>query len=360
MSGPHILMTLDAAGGVWRYAMDLAKAMKEHTFVFLGFGPPPSVQQRAEAEAIGELCWSKLPLDWMVPDPVALQDVPDEVSRTAARYAVDVIHLNLPSQAAGLQTERPVVIVSHSCVATWFRGVKGTDLPPNWAWQGNLNRMGLLRADVVLAPSASHAALMTGAYGPIPITVVPNATLAHDRQATDVPKVIASGRWWDEGKNGATLDAAAARMDWPLTMLGPLKGPTGQGFRPQHATAPGNLPHGDAMAMMRDAGIFVSPSLYEPFGLAVAEAARCAIPLMLADIPTFRELWDGAAIFFPTRDSTALADAVNELSADAELRRRLGRAALLRSRKFAPEVQAQAMTAIYARLAHQSQTIDRR
>jgi glycosyltransferase involved in cell wall biosynthesis len=40
----------------------------------------------------------------------------------------------------------------------------------------------------------------------------------------------------------------------------------------------------------------VAPSLYEPFGLAVAEAARAARPLVLSDIPTFRELWGDAAL----------------------------------------------------------------
>ena len=106
--------------------------------------------------------------------------------------------------------------------------------------------------------------------------------------------------------------------------------------------APGSLPHGRAMEVMRDAGIFVSSSLYEPFGLAVAEAARAAIPLVLADIPTFRELWDGAALFFPADDAGALADALNRLAGDPALRRHLGDAAQERSHCYSPEAQAQA------------------
>ncbi len=50
--------------------------------------------------------------------------------------------------------------------------------------------------------------------------------------------------------------------------------------------------------------IFVSTSLYEPFGLAVLEAAQAGCPLVLSDIATFRELWDGAAIFFPPGDAS--------------------------------------------------------
>ena len=56
--------------------------------------------------------------------------------------------------------------------------------------------------------------------------------------------------------------------------------------------------------------IFVSTALYEPFGLAVLEAAQAGCALVLSDIPTFRELWDGAARFVPARDDGALACAI--------------------------------------------------
>lgn len=344
----RILMTLDAAGGVWRYAMDLARALRVQV-VFLGFGPPPAPHQRAEAESLGVLDWTGLPLDWMVAEAAALAEVPQAVAEAAARHRADLIHLNLPTQAAGLRTDLPVVAVSHSCVATWFRAVRNSGLPDGWDWQRDLNAAGLSRADAVVAPSQAHADLLRRVYGTA-ATVVWNAVAPCSRQTADRPMVAASGRWWDDGKNGAVLDLAAPRMDWPVTMIGPLDGPTGQRFQPRHATAAGNLPHDRALSVMRDAGIFVSPSRYEPFGLAVAEAAGAAIPLVLADIPTFQELWDGAARFFDPADPDALAHAVNGLTRDADERRRMGRAALLRSHRFAPRAQADAMLALYARL----------
>ena len=56
----RILMTLDAVGGVWRYAMDLAAELRAAgvSTVFLGFGPGPSERQRHEAEATGVLDWA--------------------------------------------------------------------------------------------------------------------------------------------------------------------------------------------------------------------------------------------------------------------------------------------------------------
>ena len=60
---------------------------------------------------------------------------------------------------------------------------------------------------------------------------------------------------------------------------------------------------------MRQAAIFVAPALYEPFGLGVLEARARGCALVLVHIPTFRELWDGAALFADPRDDEALAQA---------------------------------------------------
>ena len=54
--------------------------------------------------------------------------------------------------------------------------------------------------------------------------------------------------------------------------------------------------------------IFVSVSRYEPFGLAVLEAAHAGCALVLSDIPTFRELWQGAASFVIAAGSAAATE----------------------------------------------------
>ena len=64
------------------------------------------------------------------------------------------------------------------------------------------------------------------------------------------------------------------------------------------------------------ASVFASVSRYEPFGLAVLEAAQAGCALVLSDIPTFRELWDGAALFVPPEDPVALAEALRNTLQD--------------------------------------------
>jgi glycosyltransferase involved in cell wall biosynthesis len=73
------------------------------------------------------------------------------------------------------------------------------------------------------------------------------------------------------------------------------------------------------MAQMNRAAIFAHPALYEPFGLCVLEAARARCCLVLSDIPSLRELWDGAAVFIDPRNPDAWISEINRLSRDLDL-----------------------------------------
>ncbi|MVA38039.1 glycosyltransferase [Agrobacterium vitis] len=353
-------MTVDAVGGVWRYALDLAAGLKGRGLetVFAIFGPAPSAQQRRDAEAVGSVFWCDAPLDWMVETQSELKRVPEIIDHLARQVGADFVHINLPSQAAGLRLDIPIVVVSHSCVTTWFHAVRGTDVPPSWQWQEELNRSGFARAETVLSPSRSHAALLGEVYGRIDrLDVVWNGSRVCTPIDAKEDMVFAAGRWWDEGKNGAVLDAAAAEMIWPLMMAGARRGPSGQHLALNHARARAELSHTDTIAGMAKAAVFVSPSLYEPFGLSVLEAARCGCALVLADIPTYRELWDGAALFADPRDPQAIAQAVNRLAMDEALRWQLAERALARSKRFTIEAQSDAMLAIYGRLLSSSRVL---
>lgn len=350
----RVLMTVDAVGGVWRYAIDLASGLQARGIetVFVGLGPPPSAGQVREAEMIGTLAWLDAPLDWMVDEEPALESVPRLIADLAAREDVDLLHLNLPSQAAGLDIDIPVVVASHSCVVTWFAVVRGCPVPQEWSWQHRLNRKGFDRADAVLAPTHSHAAMLVQAYGHIDsLHVVYNVSRVVDYAGPKEDFVFAAGRWWDEGKNGSVLDVASLTIDWPVVMIGSNQGPNGQCLPLRHARHDGTLSHHEAMAMVARAAIVVSPSLYEPFGLAALEAARSRSALVLADIPTYRELWDGASLFADPRDPVAVADAVNRLSRDAQLRKRLAEEALARSQELTVEAQVDAVKRIFSHVA---------
>ena len=79
----------------------------------------------------------------------------------------------------------------------------------------------------------------------------------------------------------------------------------------------------------------------------MVEAAAAGLPLVLSDIPVFRELWDGAARFFAPRDAAALADAVNRLAEDPASRAALAGAARRRAARYGVEAQARAVAGLY-------------
>lgn len=349
----RVLMTLDAVGGVWRYALDLASGMREEgfEFVFAGLGPQPSREQREEAERLGRLVWLDAPLDWMVADERELDSVAPQLSGLVEAEEIDLAHLNLPSQAAGLRLPVPMLVVSHSCVVTWFAAVRGTCVPAEWLWQEKRNRAGFDTADAVLAPSIAHASMLRRCYGPMQtIEVVHNGARPAPGSLEKSELVFAAGRWWDDGKNGGVLDAAAAVSDWPVVMAGANQGPNGQHVPIRNADWRGPLAHTQTRALMGRAAIVCSPSIYEPFGLVPLEAASAHAALVLADIPTYRELWDGAAEFFDPRNPQALAATVNGLARAPDRRRELAARAFARSRAFSLDAQAEAMAGIYRRI----------
>lgn len=352
--GPlRVLMTLDAVGGVWRYAMGLGSALAPSgvEMSFVGLGPEPTVELRDEAEAIGTLDWLPIPLDWTAEREDELEALPEALGILVRTHAPDVVHLNLPSQAFGLDLPCPVVSVSHSCVVTWFQAVRGTDVPEEWGWQRRRNRGGFDASDAVIAPSRSHAEALRRAYGPLAnLAVVPNAVSGAPAPAGKENFVFAASRWWDEGKNGAVLDRAASRCDWPVQVAGPLTGSNGQRVTMSNVELLGELPNTAVRTLMDRAAIFVSPSVYEPFGLAAVEAAHSRAALVLSDIPTYREIWDGAALFAPPDDALAFARAINRLAVDEALREEMGRRAALRAEDFSPQIQAQAMLDLYGAL----------
>jgi glycosyltransferase involved in cell wall biosynthesis len=349
----RVLITLDAVGGVWRYALDVARGLETHgvSCLLVGFGPEPDAACRAEC-AEREMVWTGEPLDWMVSDGAALRAGTAKLGELATGWNADLLHLNLPSQAVGLSTDRPVAVASHSCVPTWWQAVQGSPLPASLAWQLQCNRDGFQRADAILVPSESHGAALRQVYGALPpLCVVHNATSVEPSDAIKDEMILAVGRWWDAGKNGGVLDSAAVAAGWPLVVVGPLSGPDGQQAAFRHARALGSLPHDAVLALMRRAAIFAAPSRYEPFGLAVAEAAVSGAVLVLSDIPTFRELWDGAAVFVAADDVDGWSHAFATLAGDPALRQRLAQAARVRARRFSLARQAVGLIDVYTKVS---------
>jgi glycosyltransferase involved in cell wall biosynthesis len=317
-------------------------------------GPSPSDAQRAAAAAIPgvEIADTGLALDWLAEDGASLRRAAEAIRQLGHDTAADIVQLNTPALAAETQFDTPVVAVQHSCVATWWEAVHGTNLPEDFAWRTELNRAGLHAADAVVTPTAAFGEAVRRRYG---LAETPR-TVHNGRTPPDVPTgaphdfVFTAGRLWDEGKNLGTIDAAARTIAVPVRAAGPLKGPNGAEVIFEHLHCLGALEEAELARWLSARPVFVSAALYEPFGLAVLEAASAGCPLVLSDIPTFRELWNDVAIFVSPRDEEGFTRAIAGLVGDDFERAVLGRAARERAARFTPDAMAAQMASLYRAL----------
>jgi glycosyltransferase involved in cell wall biosynthesis len=93
------------------------------------------------------------------------------------------------------------------------------------------------------------------------------------------------------------------------------------------------------------------PARYEPFGLSILEAARAGCALVLGDIASLREFWDGAALLVAPDDGDALRDALLRLIDDDTLRARFGARARRRAMFMTASRMADAYLAAYEEIA---------
>lgn len=355
-SSLRVFMTADAVGGVWQYALDLAEGLRPHgvEVTLAVLGPAPSAGQQEMAEAAGiKLILTDLPLEWTAENPAAVEEAGKVLARLAAQMRPDIIHLNSPALALGANFCAPVVAVCHSCVATWWQAVRSGSLPDDFLWRTDLVRRGYRAADLLLAPTAAFADATARVYDltRTPV-VVRNGRRAPQvgKNDLDAPFAFTAGRLWDEGKNLAAIDRAAARLSIPVSAAGALQGPNGARIELHNAMALGLLSDAEIARYLSARPIFVSAARYEPFGLAVLEAAQAGCALVLSDIPTFRELWEGAAVFVAQDDDEAIAGAINALAKDVETRRGLGGAAKDRAATYSLEAMSEGVLGAYRSL----------
>jgi glycosyltransferase involved in cell wall biosynthesis len=167
------------------------------------------------------------------------------------------------------------------------------------------------------------------------------------REATldwHAPVVVVAHSCVNSWGNLAVLAAAGQDLDWPVFVAGTAGSSAGHLARGIELL--GELSYAELRQRVQRAAIFVSPARYEPFGLSVLEAATGGCALVLSDIPTFRELWSGAAEFVPPDDVDRLRAVLGELCADSPKRERLQFAAIERARRYS----VTRMTDAYARL----------
>ncbi len=92
----------------------------------------------------------------------------------------------------------------------------------------------------------------------------------------------------------------------------------------------------DVESLLPMSDLFVASSVYEGFGIAVAEAMAAGLPVVVTDAPGLREIvqHEKTGLLAPVSDPAGLAQAVSHVLQDNDLRQRLVRASLDKSVGF--------------------------
>ena len=336
-------MTADTVGGVWTYALDLARSLAPHgvSVSLATMGRLPSPKQCADAASVPNLTLhpSEYALEWM-PDPWdAVARAGDWLLALEAEVRPDIVHLN--GYAHGhLPWQAPTVVAGHSCVLSWWQAVQGMNAPNEWdRYRVEVTR-GLQAARLVIAPTEAMLSALQTYYGPLRNThVVPNGRDASlfTSDARKEPFIFTAGRLWDDAKNIRALAEIAPRLAWPVCVAGDTTPPGGEDCRFDGVQLLGCLPPGQVGAWMSRAAIYILSAKYEPFGLSALEAGLSGCALVLGDIESLREVWGDAALFVPPGDTDALYAAVSRLIADSALRSELAARALVRAQDYTTE-----------------------
>jgi glycogen synthase len=322
----RVLVTADTAGGVWTYAVELARALGNR-----GVRTTIAASGPREPDDPGglDVRWRPYALEWMGDPWDDLAAADEWLLELRDELRPDLVHLNGYAPAP-LSWHAPVVVVTHSDVVTWWQAVRGEDPPEEWGRYRQLVQDAFRAADTVVSPTLAHLDAVGRAYDldSLRCRVVPNGRSPLE-PAPKQPYVAAAGRAWDKAKNLDALRRVEPRVPWPVRI------------------ADGTLPADELQGLVAPAAVFAAPGLYEPFGLAALEAASAGCALVLGDLPTQRELWHAAALFVDGRDDDALGAALIRLAEDDELRADLAGRARRRSARYTADAMAAGYVDVY-------------
>ena len=103
----------------------------------------------------------------------------------------------------------------------------------------------------------------------------------------------------------------------------------------------------EVTALYRLAKVFVFPSLYEGFGLPPLEAMASGTPVVTSNVSSLPEVAGDAAVLVDPYDPTAIADGIERVLTDEDLRHELRVKGLARAKQFSWEDSVRRVREIY-------------
>jgi len=122
----------------------------------------------------------------------------------------------------------------------------------------------------------------------------------------------------------------------------------------KHVRFLGFVPDDTLAALYRLATVFVFPSLYEGFGLPPLEAMASGTPVVTSNRSSLPEVVGDAAVLVDPYSAASIAEGIQQVLSDPELRRSLSARGLARAREFSWDASIRRVHEVYMDVASQS------
>jgi glycosyltransferase involved in cell wall biosynthesis len=335
--------------GSWTYTRELVTGLVTRgvRVTLLTFGEIPLPDQTAWMDRLHGLEYrpTAFRLEWMDEAPQDLPESSGFLANLVHEVRPDLLHLHQFCHG-NLAVDVPRVIMVHGDLISWAQAVQGcTPRPTRWLqWYRETVVRGIAAADAVVAPSVWMLDTLRSIYtcprreaviypGRNPIFF--NPYISKD------DSVLSVGRLVDAGKQVFLLTQHA--HPFPVCIVGaeqtvpvprvPIRADVKVSTAEASVAIRGPQTEAQLRALYSRAAVYAATPRYEPLGMATLDAAfsRCAI--VANDIPSFREVWGDAALYFRTNDASSLATILRQFDSDRPLRQAYADRAFARARE---------------------------
>jgi glycogen synthase len=350
----HVLVTGDTLSGSWVYTRELVTGLVTRgvRVTLVSFGDIPLPAQTSWMDHLHGLDYrpTAFRLEWMQEAEADRAEASAFLMSLAYELRPDVLHLHQFS-FGNLPVDIPRIIIASGDLLTWREAVSpephGSMHTVERRAQGRYRDTvlcGIAGADAVVAPSGWMLNRISVAYTQPRRTEViypgRNPIFFNPYVSKD-DCVLAVGRLVDASRQLSLLTQHVHPLpicivgsEQTITMpLNPIRADVKLATDETSVAIRGPQTEAQLRALYSRAAIYAATARYEPLGMPVLEAAfsRCAI--VANDIPSYREMWGDAALYFRTNDASSLAASIRLLNDDRGMRRAYAELAYSRARE---------------------------